>query len=206
MAAIEAISTALDESSELNADVVLPQLAEVRDQCAVDLAHRCLAGRRGQEVLFMALIRALDVHNADVVDAALCAMTALLNTQPDVIANSELNSLVHLLEKKPDTAWLSEAQITQVCAVLRLACFMHEGNRQTLVSQGVIPLAVALLGEEEAVQAPGRGLVSEVCRLLRGLTMDDDPRVPFSKAHEHAKHIVTETPALGMLLITCRSE
>lgn len=40
----------------------------------------------------------------------------------------------------------------------------------------------------------------EVARFVRALILDDDIRVPFGKAHEHAKHIVTEGKALKRLL------
>lgn len=43
-------------------------------------------------------------------------------------------------------------------------------------------------------------IVKEVCQAMRTLTLDDDPRVPFGKAHDHAKMIVTEANALELLL------
>lgn len=43
-------------------------------------------------------------------------------------------------------------------------------------------------------------IVKEVCQVLRTLTLDDDPRVPFGKAHDHAKLIVLEANALDLLL------
>ncbi len=201
-AALEAIGAELDSPGL--SESVLPLLATVRTQCDIDLAHRCLAGRPGQEKVFTVLMRALDQRALPLVDAALATMSALLNSQPDVVADSEMFSLVNLL--KAEDQWLGEAQLAAVCEVLRHACYMHEGNRQTLVVQGIIPLAVALLGSKDDERPAGRSLVSEVCRLLRALTMDDDVRVPFSKGHDHAKAIVTETPALEMLLVICRSK
>ena len=49
-------------------------------------------------------------------------------------------------------------------------------------------------------------IVKEVCQLFRVLTLDDDPRVPFGKAHDHAKMIVTEAEALELLLDVAKSE
>ena len=48
-------------------------------------------------------------------------------------------------------------------------------------------------------------VVTEACVLVRTLTLDDDPRVPFSKAHDHAKMIVTEANALDLLLEIAKS-
>jgi hypothetical protein len=42
--------------------------------------------------------------------------------------------------------------------------------------------------------------VKLICCALRTLTLDDDVRVPFGKAHNHAKLIVTEAGALKKLL------
>ena len=49
-------------------------------------------------------------------------------------------------------------------------------------------------------------IVKEVCQMFRTLTLDDDPRVPFGKAHDHAKMIVTEAEALELLLDVAKSK
>lgn len=48
-------------------------------------------------------------------------------------------------------------------------------------------------------------IVREACQLYKTLTLDDDPRVPFGKAHDHAKMIVTEAEALELLLDISKS-
>ena len=47
-------------------------------------------------------------------------------------------------------------------------------------------------------------VVKEACSALRVLTFDDDIRVPFGKAHDHAKMIVTEAGALGRIMEMCK--
>lgn len=47
--------------------------------------------------------------------------------------------------------------------------------------------------------------MKEVCQTFKVLTLDDDPRVPFGKAHDHAKMIVTEAEALELLLDVAKS-
>jgi hypothetical protein len=47
-------------------------------------------------------------------------------------------------------------------------------------------------------------VVVETAKLIRTLILDDDVRVPFGKAHEHAKLIVTEGLAIQKLLDVMR--
>ena len=49
-------------------------------------------------------------------------------------------------------------------------------------------------------------LVREACQLYKTFTLDDDPRVPFGKAHDHAKMIVMEAEALELLLDIAKSK
>ena len=44
------------------------------------------------------------------------------------------------------------------------------------------------------------GVLVAVTSTISALILDDDIRVPFGKAHEHAKTIVTEGQALKLLL------
>ena len=49
-------------------------------------------------------------------------------------------------------------------------------------------------------------VLSAACQALRVLTFDDDVRVPFGKAHEHAKMIVTEENAPKKILDICHGK
>ena len=79
---------------------------------------------------------------------------------------------------------------------------MHETNRQTYVDHNIITYLSSLLED----QIESAALVTEVCSVLRILTADDDPRVPFGKGHEHAKMIVTEGDTLKKIMNICKGE
>ena len=75
-------------------------------------------------------------------------------------------------------------------------CVRHETNRQNLVSNGLLSHLDPLV-ERHPVQ---------VCRLWQSLVQDDDVRVPFGKAHDHARAIVEEHGALKKLTETINRE
>lgn len=63
---------------------------------------------------------------------------------------------------------------------------MHENNRQMIVEAGFVELLKPYLKCDESF------MLREVCCLYRYLVLDDDIRVEFGKAHEHARLIATE--------------
>lgn len=69
---------------------------------------------------------------------------------------------------------------------MRHACLKHEQNRQSLVKAGVLPL---LTGSAIAGHSHCADVVRGACGALRVMTFDDDIRVPFGHAHDHAKMI-----------------
>jgi len=73
---------------------------------------------------------------------------------------------------------------------------MHELNRQVFIKLGVIPLMMEALDN----YSNDVSIVFEVSKLVRTLILDDDVRVPFGKAHDHAKLLVTEGGALKKLV------
>ncbi len=90
---------------------------------------------------------------------------------------------------------LNSSDVDLVSSSLELAlncCVRHEQNRQNLVRNGLLShLDKVLEGRgEDAVR---------VCRVWQALVQDDDVRVPFGSAHEHARAIVEDHGALGKL-------
>ena len=96
----------------------------------------------------------------------------------------------------------NSALLLLVIRIIRLTCIMHETNRQTYVDHNIITYLSSLLED----QIESAALVTEVCSVLRILTADDDPRVPFGKGHEHAKMIVTEGDTLKKIMNICKGE
>lgn len=88
-----------------------------------------------------------------------------------------------------------------VCDILKWiqkACLLHELNRQMIVNEELLitHLKPLLLGRKEIE------IVRNVCTCLRFLILDDDIRVEFGKAHEHARLIAHECLSDLTLLLT----
>eukprot|EP00051_Salpingoeca_urceolata_P008003 m.102664 g.102664 ORF g.102664 m.102664 type:complete len:540 (-) comp15521_c1_seq3:108-1727(-) len=84
-----------------------------------------------------------------------------------------------------------KVQAAGLTAVWR-ACLKHEGNRQAFVHAGIVSHVLGTIEQH----ADERVVVAEAAHTLRVLTFDDDVRVPFGKAHDTVKAIVTEHDAV----------
>lgn len=72
---------------------------------------------------------------------------------------------------------------------IRECCIKHESNRQKIFNKGILDNLKSILNEKDASVS----VVKEVCVVLRGLTLDDDVRLEYGKAHEHAVAIARQT-------------
>ena len=123
-------------------------------------------------------------------------MCALCNGQPDVLDARGTLFFVELLRSDK----ISAEAVVGCVMLIRLTCVKHETNRQAYVSADLVPVLIKVLETHK----DNASIVKEVCFALRVLTFDDDIRVPFGKAHEHAKMIVTEADALSKILGICK--
>lgn len=77
-----------------------------------------------------------------------------------------------------------------VCDILKWiqkACLLHELNRQLIFNEELLVKHLKpLLASENA------DIIKNVCTCFRYLILDDDIRVEFGKAHEHARMIASE--------------
>lgn len=62
---------------------------------------------------------------------------------------------------------------------------MHETNRQNIMNVDIMTHLQPLLSHDQDC------IIKYVCQLFRCLILDDDIRVEFGKAHEHAKIIAS---------------
>lgn len=166
----------------------------LKSECNVSLAHRCLAGsNNAYPILIRVYEKFRGTHNIllQVVDL-LCA---LCDGQPDVLDNRGIELFLDTLGEHLDDA----ALVARTVKLVRLTCVMHEMNRQSYVKSELIPSLIIVL-ESHRHDAQ---VVKEVCHALRILTLDDDIRVPFGNAHQHAVAIVTHANALQKILNIC---
>lgn len=165
--------------------------------------------------------------------ASLGALADLLSNQGDLIVNrqADFERLVAVVSQA--AALQSDTSKSRVSALvannlraLRNSCEMHEGNRDDVVSLHLLEATVRLMQTWEPLarahksacsssstssgtaSSSGSGasacaVLVEASRLLRTFTVDDDPRVPFCRAHDRARLLVEDTPALEFALRLC---
>lgn len=167
----------------------------IRTECDVDLSRRCLAGKNEA---YPALKNALEKYKSDEVylKETLVTLISLLDGQPDLLDDSGCELLMELL----DTYMNNEVLLTMTIKTIKITCTKHEANRQMFVKKGLITKLTEILNKQMKCSS----VVIEACAGLRVLTLDDDVRVPFGKAHDHAKMIVTEGNALQTILDLCK--
>lgn len=120
--------------------------------------------------------------NVEVVHKHLQTAITITNKQPDIFNDKCLSICIRLINTQ------QESDIH--CAALKFiekACYMHEINRQNIMNADILSFLKPLLKSDDA------NVVRQTCAVLRYLIMDDDIRVEFGKAHEHARTIATES-------------
>ncbi|XP_063770612.1 armadillo repeat-containing protein 6 [Pseudophryne corroboree] len=166
-------------------------LIQFGDQCKQGLAHRYLAGQKSAYSVVLEAWKLLEEDREGLLNA-LYAMSALTDGQPDLLEGVGLKLLISVLQK-----YSSDAEVTLLAIrFIRHVCLKHEQNRQDLVKAGILchlTKAISNHGGDPDV-------VREACSALKIMTFDDDIRVPFGHAHDHAKMIVLENAGLKLLI------
>ncbi|XP_068427802.1 armadillo repeat-containing protein 6 [Clinocottus analis] len=159
--------------------------------CSLGFAQRYLAAQKDAYPVILSHCKK-SVEEQEALLTALFALAALTDGQPDLLDAEGQQFLLNVLkEHKADTSVMRAA----ICTV-RHCCLKHEQNRQDLVKGGVLPLLTGAITQHVACAE----LVKEAAAALRFMTFDDDVRVTFGNAHEHAKIIVLEHNGLKILV------
>ncbi|KAI2589853.1 armadillo repeat containing 6, partial [Homo sapiens] len=162
------------------------------DQCKQDKACRFLAAQKGAYPIIFTAWKLATAGDQGLLLQSLNALSVLTDGQPDLLDAQGLQLLVATLTQNADEADLTCSGIRCV----RHACLKHEQNRQDLVKAGVLPLLTGAITHH----GHHTDVVREACWALRVMTFDDDIRVPFGHAHNHAKMIVQENKGLKVLI------
>lgn len=170
---------------------VIARLKSFTEQCCLGFAQRHLAAQKDAypTILFSCKI---SVENPEAVLASLSAMAALTDGQPDLLDSEGTALLLNILRMYQADPVVLIVGIRTV----RHCCLKHEQNRQSLVKAGVLPCLTGAIKQHTR----NAELVKEACLALRIMTFDDDIRVPFGQAHEHAKMIVLENSGLKVIV------
>lgn len=185
----------MDSLGKAVADSDLAEMAEqlvvFTDQCKEQLAFRYLAGQNGAySVVFSACQLASGDRNLML--KAFYTLSAILDGQPDLLDSAGQDLLLQTLKEYREDAEMTLAGIR----CIRHACLKHEQNRQDFVKGGVLPLLTGTIVQH----GDSADVVRTASSALRIMTFDDDIRVPFGHAHDHAKMIVLENDGLRVLI------
>lgn len=167
------------------------------EQCLLGFAQRYLAAQKEAYPVILSYCKK-SLEEKEAVLSAVSALAALTDGQPDLLDADGHQFLLDVLKK-----YQADSSVTcvAVCAV-RHCCIKHEQNRQDLVKGGVLPLLTGAITQHSGCAE----LVKEASVTLRVMTYDDDVRVTFGHAHEHAKIIVLEHNGLKVLIEAAKGE
>ncbi|XP_044126484.1 armadillo repeat-containing protein 6 isoform X1 [Bufo gargarizans] len=185
---LESLRNAVGTSSISSVSELLVQFG---DQCKQSMAHRYLAGQKSAYPVVLEAWKLCEGDKETLLNA-LYGMSSLTDGQPDFLENVGQELLIRTLQN-----YSKDVEVTLFAIRLaRHVCLKHEQNRQNLVKAGILrhlTQAISKHGTDPDV-------VREACSALRIMTFDDDIRVPFGQAHDHAKMIVLENNGLNLLI------
>lgn len=170
-----------------NSGCISDHCALIKAECSKGLAERVLATKHeGYDTLIEI---ALKNENTAVQKNVVEALAALLDTNPDPFDARGFKIIVTSLTQDTDQELIGEA-----LDLTLLICVCHEQNRQNLVRNKILDMLDKAYPQHSV----------RVARVWQALVQDDDIRVPFGKAHDHAREIVEEHQALEKLMATIK--
>lgn len=187
--ALDVLKDLLSKETKDERQKASEQLQIVCNECNIDYAHRHLASTlNGMSILLSWWRR--EAVGSDLRPKVLETLASFVSGQPDLFTSETLVQLCTALQEG-----ISSSECIHLLRLMQLASINHELNRQLLVDKG----AIALVMDALAAHHSDVNVVVQACGVLRAFTLDDDMRIEFGKAHEHAKLIVTEHSGLKVL-------
>ncbi|CAH1641724.1 unnamed protein product [Spodoptera littoralis] len=168
-------------------DAVLKELSVLKAECEKDIARRVRAGKEGAYKVLLDLLyskysklcQELSDHDAKFIINVLETITALMEMQPDLLDSKGVDLIKNILDNvENEDILVATLKWTTTC------CVKHEMNRQKLFAKNIaenLKLLLKVTGNYK--------LLSDTLQVIRKLTLDDDVRVEFGKAHDHAKEL-----------------
>uniref|UniRef100_A0A1A7YL87 Armadillo repeat containing 6 n=1 Tax=Iconisemion striatum TaxID=60296 RepID=A0A1A7YL87_9TELE len=170
---------------------VTADMKNFTEQCSLGFAQRYLAAQKDAYPIILSYCKR-SVEEQDAALSALSALASLTDGQPDLLDVEGQQFLLDVFKK-----YQADSSVTCVAiCVVRQCCLKHEQNRQDLVKGGVLPLLTGAVTRHSGCAE----LIKQASSALRVMTFDDDVRVTFGHAHEHAKSIVLEHNGLKVLV------
>nr|XP_002125662.1 armadillo repeat-containing protein 6 isoform X1 [Ciona intestinalis] len=180
-------STDLDSTEK---DALKKTLLSLTEKFQSDLAKRYQASKIADAHVVLFELCKLNADDLDLLNDCMQTLSALVNGQPDLVSKEATAFFLSIIKDSSN-----EEIALLVLKILKFSCLKHEQNRVNFVKEDGI--AIVLSTAEKFKDRPQ--VVKEACGVLRSLTLDDDVRVQFGKAHDHTKLIVTEHKGMERL-------
>lgn len=183
-------------------EAIISHLEVFKTECDKDLAHRMQAASNEAFPTLLLLAQSQLAKTDEKFQCkALESLCSLLNGQPDLMTADGMDFLLETVKTSTsDEGDSHPLNFALNIKAIRFSCIKHETNRQAYVKKGLIKTLINILGNTKNDVK----VIREVDATFRALVVDDDVRVPFGKAHDHAKLIV-ESGALKLLLEVMQS-
>lgn len=201
----------LDEPAQLSdalIDECLKDLEVIKATFDKDLSFRCLAtsAKNGHNAyhMFLSYLNNLKYpteqdHSArDKIDkltsSLLSTFQSYIHQQSDVLDSSGLRTLIRLTASNQGDVHSGFGDrpvvLQPLLKCINTSCQMNESNRQFYVENGLCENLMQLFSKHKE----NDHILCDACQLIRSLLLDDDMRVEFGHAHEHAKYIAPISP------------
>ncbi|XP_072946459.1 armadillo repeat-containing protein 6 homolog [Epargyreus clarus] len=179
-------------SNDCNEDSLIQELKILMSECEKDIAHRIRAGKEGAYKILINLLESrhksytqeTNVKDKDCIISVLNTLSALMEMQPDLLDQKGIDLIKDILDKTDN-----EDILISTLKWLNMCCLKHELNRQRIFERNI--------GDNFKIILKKKGnptLLIVSLQAIRKFALDDDIRVEFGKAHEHARE-------LGVLLL-----
>ncbi|XP_013186757.2 armadillo repeat-containing protein 6 homolog [Amyelois transitella] len=168
-------------------ELVLQELDTLKSECVKDLARRMRAAKDGAYDLLVKLLEQRlnlylekdTIENKLFILDVLKSLTVLMETQPDLLDDKGLQLIKCALDTIVDPDILvGTLRWTATC------CIKHEMNRQKIFGKKIADNLKSFIDNRKNFT-----LTSACMQVVRNLILDDDIRVEFGKAHDHAKEL-----------------
>lgn len=168
------------EKSENYAEYIT-ELNNIKSICDKSLAQRVAVGNTHAYQIILNTM-SITEKNYDATVTCLKTMISLMTGQPDLLNKAGIQMMFNYFDKQKN-----EEIIQLVLKWIKECCVKHEQNRQDIFEANILTHLKPLLTNANSAT------LASVCGVLRTLVLDDDVRVEFGKAHEHARIIAGDT-------------
>ncbi|KAG5676802.1 hypothetical protein PVAND_006610 [Polypedilum vanderplanki] len=181
---IDALKMHVEGNKILNVNELNNQLDILASELSKTVPHRVHASKRNAQEYLLKIIESEinNGHQDSILHKAILCAHAMTTKNPDIFDSSSLSTIVKLLDTQSN-----ERIICDILKWIQKACLLHEMNRQMIMNEEILVKHLKpLLFKDDT------SIIKNVCMCFRYLIADDDIRVEFGKAHEHARLIANE--------------